>query len=343
MTRTSRAASITRAPRWVHALAVLSLAAALVPLSAGHLGAQDLYEVEREVDDLQERLDTATQRFEDVRSRVEATEAELAQLQERAQKLEAQAAEADEALADRARDAFKYGGDTVIATMLSSEGVEGAVERAQFLEVLSGRDRGQLEQALALRSQLDQTEKLIEDRAAELAALEAQLAEQREVLDEQLTSKQALAADLRAIAARQRTINNNVQNGVYACIHDANSFVDSWGAPRSGGRAHKGVDVMAPYGVPVYAFTHGRISRLTSGGLGGISLYLWGDDGNEYFYTHLAGYADGVHVGMRVEAGQKIAINGDTGNARGTPHVHFELHPGGGGAINPYPYMRAAC
>lgn len=343
MTRTPRAASITRAPRWVHVLAVLSLAAALVPLSAGGLGAQDLDEVEREVDDLQERLDAATQRFEDVRARVEATEAELAQLQERAQKLEAQAAEADAALADRARDAFKYGGDSVIATMLSSEGVEGAVERAQFLEVLSGRDRGQLEQALALRSQLDQTEQLIEDRAEQLATLEAQLAEEREVLDEQLTSKQALAADLRAIAARQREINNSVQSGVYACIHDANSFVDSWGAPRSGGRAHKGVDVMAPYGAPVYAFTHGRISRLSSGGLGGISLYLWGDDGNEYFYTHLAGYADGVHVGQRVEAGQKIAVNGDTGNARGTPHVHFELHPGGGGAINPYPYMRAAC
>ena len=324
-------------------LAVVSLLAVVVPVTAPALTAQDLEEVEQQVDDLESQLETATQRFEDVRAEVEATDAELATLESRATELEQQAAEADRALADRAREAFKFGGDPVLSSFLSSEGVEGAIERTQFLELVSGRDRAQLEQSLALRTQLDQTEQLIADRAAELDVLEARLADQRTVIDEQLQAKSALASDLRARAARQRRIDNAVQSGVYACIHDSNSFVDSWGAPRSGGRAHKGVDVMAPYDVPVYAFTNGRISRLTQGGLGGINLYLWGDDGNEYFYAHLAGYADGVHVGRRVEAGELIAYNGDTGNARGTPHVHFELHPGGGGAINPYPYMRAAC
>lgn len=330
-------------PHPMRVLVAVGMLAVLVPLTAPALDAQDLEQVEEEVNQLDAALNQATQAFEDARARVEAIDAELANLQARAAGLEAQASEADQALADRVRAAFKHGGDPVLASFLSSDGVEGAIERAHFIDRVSGRERAVLERALALRSQLDQTRVLIEDRAAELATLEAALAGHRDALSEELTRKQAQAADLRAIAARQRRIDNAVQSGVYACIHDANSFVDSWGAARSGGRAHKGVDVMAPYNVPVYAFTHGVITRMNSGGLGGIQLYLFGDDGNEYFYAHLSGYADASYVGRRVEAGELVAYNGDTGNARGTPHVHFEVHPGGGRAVNPYPYMRAAC
>ena len=332
-----------RPSRAARLLAVLTALLVVVPVTAPRLAAQDLEQVEAEVDQLESDLEQATQRFEDGRARVEAVDTELQALTARAAELEEQATAADEALAQRAREAFKFGGDPVLASFLSSDGVQGAIERTQFLELVSGSDRVQLEQAIALRTQLDQTEQLIAQRADELAQLEAQLAEERAAIDEQLQAKVAVAEDLRAIAARQKQIENGVQSGTYACIHDSNSFVDSWGAPRSGGRSHKGVDVMAPYDVPVYAFTDGRISRLTQGGLGGISLYLWGDDGNEYFYTHLAGYADSTYVGRRVQAGELVAFNGDTGNARGTPHVHFEIHPGGGAAINPYPYMRAAC
>lgn len=324
-------------------LVVVAMLAVVVPATAPRLTAQDLEEVEEQVDQLETELTRATRQFEDVRARVEATDSELAGLKDRASTLERQAAEADRAMASRAREAFKFGGDPVLSSFLSSEGVQGAIERTQFLEHVTGRDRAQLEQAIALRAQLDQTEQLIARRAAELAELETALADQRAVLDHQLAVTTAVAVDLRARAARQRRIDNNVQRGLYSCIHDRNSFVDTWGAPRSGGRAHQGTDVMAPYNVPVYAFTNGVITRLNSGRLGGIQLYLRGDDGNEYFYAHLSGYAESSYVGKRVEAGERIAYNGDTGNARGTPHVHFELHPGGGRAINPYPYLRAAC
>ena len=101
---------------------------------------------------------------------------------------------------------------------------------------------------------------------------------------------------------------------------------------------------MAPYRAKVYAFTDGTISRESSNTYGGITLYLQGDNGVEYYYAHLSGYA--VAAGTRVKAGQLIAYNGQSGNARYTaPHVHFEVHPGGPGSspVNPYPYVRQAC
>ena len=66
--------------------------------------------------------------------------------------------------------------------------------------------------------------------------------------------------------------------------------------------------------------------------LGGITLSLIGDNGNRYYYGHLSAY-EGVR--RRVEQGQVIGYVGDTGNAIGVPHLHFEIHPNFGVAVNP--------
>ena len=110
------------------------------------------------------------------------------------------------------------------------------------------------------------------------------------------------------------------------------------------GRTHLGTDVMAPHGARVFAFTGGVVSRESTSANGGIQLYLQGDNGVEYFYAHLSGYA--VPTGARVRTGQLIAYNGQTGNASYTaPHVHFEVHLGGSGGtpVNPYPYLKRVC
>jgi peptidoglycan LD-endopeptidase LytH len=136
--------------------------------------------------------------------------------------------------------------------------------------------------------------------------------------------------------------STSVSSSGMACpVGQPRSFSDTWGAPRSGGRAHRGTDILAPYGIPVYAIVGGTWAIQSPGPSAGLWAILRGDDGNQYWYMHLQSHT--VGNGARVSAGQQVGTNGDTGNARGTPHVHFELHPGGGSAINPYPTLRSVC
>ncbi|MEX2279448.1 MAG: peptidoglycan DD-metalloendopeptidase family protein [Acidimicrobiia bacterium] len=122
------------------------------------------------------------------------------------------------------------------------------------------------------------------------------------------------------------------------------TFVDSWGAPRSGGRAHEGVDMIAARGTPIAAIFSGVIQRTSSSTLGGITVWMRSDAGDEYYYAHLDGHADGIAPGVSVVEGQIIGYNGSSGNAPDyLPHLHFEYHPGGGGAVNPYPLVKSIC
>ena len=132
-------------------------------------------------------------------------------------------------------------------------------------------------------------------------------------------------------------------SGGMACPQAApRSFTDTWGAPRSGGRTHQGTDIFGRMGGEVYAITGGRVEWTNTGATSGLFLSLRGDDGHRYWYMHLSSFVAGA--GQRVKAGQLIARNGNTGNAAGmTPHIHFEYHPGGGGAVNPYPLLKRIC
>ena len=126
--------------------------------------------------------------------------------------------------------------------------------------------------------------------------------------------------------------------GDFLCPVPGSTFIDSWGAPRSGGRSHQGVDMMASSGTPIYAPVTGNVSH-RGVSLGGLSFFLYGDNGNTYFGTHLSGYAASGHV----VAGTVIGYVGATGNANGINHLHFEIWPGGGAPVNPYPTVAAAC
>ncbi|MEX0698387.1 MAG: peptidoglycan DD-metalloendopeptidase family protein [Acidimicrobiia bacterium] len=129
-----------------------------------------------------------------------------------------------------------------------------------------------------------------------------------------------------------------------ACpVAGAVSFSDSYGAPRSGGRAHRGVDMIAARGTPIVAIYAGTITRMSTSALGGITLWLRAENGDQFYYAHLDGYGE-ISAGQSVPEGFVLAYNGSTGNAPALlPHLHFEWHPGGGSAVNPYQLVRSLC
>jgi hypothetical protein len=137
------------------------------------------------------------------------------------------------------------------------------------------------------------------------------------------------------------------------------SYHDDFGEPRAGG-AHQGNDILAARRAPAVAVEAGTVKFWTTSVEAGCMLYLHGDSGTTYLYIHLnndltgrndnqgtcvagTSYAPGLKDGARVAAGQLIGLVGDSGDANGLhPHLHFEVHPNDGGAVDPYSYLRKA-
>jgi len=116
-------------------------------------------------------------------------------------------------------------------------------------------------------------------------------------------------------------------------------FYDDFGAPRVGHR-HMGIDMLAPRGAAVVATVNGVLRRHDNP-RGGHAFYIDGDDGREYYGAHLATFVRGDG---RVHIGETIGTVGATGDAAGGPtHLHFEIHPGNGAAVNPYPSLLDRC
>jgi murein DD-endopeptidase MepM/ murein hydrolase activator NlpD len=99
--------------------------------------------------------------------------------------------------------------------------------------------------------------------------------------------------------------------------------------------------VIAAEGTELYAAERGLITQINGSVLGGNGLWLKGESGTMYYYAHLSKYAAGLKTGQLVDAGALVGYVGHTGDAFG-PHLHFEVHPGGGSAIDPYPLLLVA-
>ena len=142
-------------------------------------------------------------------------------------------------------------------------------------------------------------------------------------------------------------------------VAGATTYVDDFGQPRAGG-AHQGNDMMAAKKTPAVAVEAGKVKFWTTSANAGCMLYLYGASGTTYDYIHLnndltmkndnrgkcvpgVSYARGLKDGAKVSAGQMIGYVGDSGDANGiASHFHFEVHPSGGAAVSPYPYLQTA-
>jgi LysM repeat protein len=142
------------------------------------------------------------------------------------------------------------------------------------------------------------------------------------------------------VQARYRLdAHNSIPTDLAVCPVEGATYVNDWGFPRSGGRAHEGNDLFAPRGTPVRAPVAGTVSTHT-GAIGGHQFRLLADDGTMYIGSHM----DGFEATGRVAAGAVVGYVGDSGNAAGSrTHLHFEVHPNNGVAMNPYPLIRQSC
>jgi murein DD-endopeptidase MepM/ murein hydrolase activator NlpD len=127
------------------------------------------------------------------------------------------------------------------------------------------------------------------------------------------------------------------------------SFGDSFGAPRADLASgwHHGEDIIAPRGTPILAVNDGTVFGVGWNDLGGWKLWLRDAAGNEFYYAHLSAYSPLALEGRRVRGGDVLGFVGDSGDAKGTPHLHFEIHPvellslGYDGVVAPYPFLVA--
>ncbi|HVM51577.1 MAG TPA: peptidoglycan DD-metalloendopeptidase family protein [Acidimicrobiales bacterium] len=326
------------------------LAAALISLSAT---------VPTPAGASQADLDRAKARANSAARELAAAKSRQAELEQQILGLEAHFAQTTAALGalsgivkERAVQEYIRGGQSAMVLEADLAASTRANTLARFVSL--GDDdaldeyRRMAEDLSVVRSQLDAA------RASQLALVdtmqgrvnaafaELQKLERLEAERKRREAEQAARARSRAAArSSSRGPTFIAGGGSWMCpVQGPRAFTNDWGQPRSGGRTHKGTDILAPRGTPVVASVSGTV-RGHNSRLGGISYYLHGDDGNTYFGTHLQSLSG---ASGRVSQGTVLGYVGNTGNARGGPtHLHFEIHPGGGRAVNPYPTLRQHC
>ena len=180
----------------------------------------------------------------------------------------------------------------------------------------------------------------------DFVAASAALAEQRRIEEEERQRREAEQrqrdAIRAALGAPSEGVPMSLTPGVICPIAAPTFFTNSWGHPVRVGGSTRG-PTCSPRCAPLVAVADGVV-RLSFSSLGGTVIHLLADHGVDYFYAHLDGYAPGLVDGQRVERGQVIGYNGDTGNAApGAWHLHFGMRPGGITQVNPYPTVRAVC
>lgn len=309
----------------------------------------------RERTEVEQRLNAHLERYADLRGQAAqieddavAMETEIVRLREELDGLEA-------LVEARIRAVYKHGAAIdPLAVFLSSSDPAGALLRVETVQRMVMAEQARAELVVASRTHLAGEQSRLDARRAALADAQEELAELGRSLETEFRRARELENTLtlqerseRERLRRQQRVASTgsaarVSAGMVCPLDRPRHFINSWGHPRSGGRRHRGTDIMGPLGIPVRAITDGVWLIQRRGRSAGLWGVLRGDNGDHYWYMHLDSHV--ASNGQRVRAGQQIATNGSTGNAtRGAEHIHFELHVGGTRPTNPYHLLRAIC
>jgi murein DD-endopeptidase MepM/ murein hydrolase activator NlpD len=328
------------------------LALIAVPLvSSRAMGEESMSELQARMDELQGELNAAQDRIEDLRTEQDLLEQRMAGADARVELLRSQQRKLRKVVTQRAQELYMAGNSEMLEALLGSDDIGDLMDRTEVLSQVSLDDSGSFIELARSQAELERlNEQMVADRER-LAEAEERLAEENDLLQSRFEEvsaeyerlktalmKTAPAAPKAQAASAPAPVVRST-GGMTCPVGGATSFIDSWGYPRAG-HTHQGVDMMGSYGTPLVAITSGTITLSDYGDSAGYWQILSGDDGHQYWYMH---NQSNIVNGGHVSAGQQIATLGDTGNAAGTPHLHFEYHPGGGAAINPYPLVASLC
>jgi murein DD-endopeptidase MepM/ murein hydrolase activator NlpD len=325
------------------AVAVL-LAAVAVPTLSGRAAGDSIGDIRAERASLQAQLDALTFEIEELRTQKEQLGSRVAEIEARMKVLNRKNEKLQKRAITVANELYKSGGMGTIQVLLGSEDFTELQNRASMLSHVSSTDVRVFITLSRSQAELEDLSSELSDRRAEVSDTEADLVEKSERLQAAFTSLGSRLAALSTeigppppVSVPEVSVRST--GGMSCPVAGPVSFTDTWGAPRAG-HTHQGVDMMAAYGTPIVAIVSGTITYAAYDGSGGNMIFLSGDDGNAYWYMH---NQSNLVTGGHVSGGQQIATVGDTGNAAGTPHLHFEFHPGGGAAVNPTPLVASVC
>jgi len=354
------------------AFAALILFGAL--LSTAHAGAADpLAEAEARVTATRRAALAAATAYDGAQARYGALDAAITRTRQQISSLRARQQRLAALARQRAVAGYVRAPLVIDDVVGNTTNVLDAARRAEFLDRANARSNAAIDKlgavtgdlhvrAAEMSRQLDaQRHTVARLRSEQLAvqrALKAATTAERELRtrlehERRLREYATRLARARAAAARAVLVSSSsrstgapgqiIATGDWVCpVQGSTTFTDTFGAPRSGGRRHHGVDMFAAMGTPLVAVTSGSVF-FQGDPLGGNAAYVVGHDGNGYYYAHLRDYVGGARS---VRAGELIGHVGDSGDADGgAPHLHFEIRQGGpaGAAIDPYPTVRAHC
>ncbi len=319
--------------------------------------AQQLYQAQSDLEKAQSALADTQKQLTDARAKYTAIAAQLDA---------------------RTRAAYMQGAASNLDFILGSSSITDLSDRLEYMNAISRNDADLATEAQALKTVLSSTmqKRAATKDAANAAAIKEQAAFQQiqaafqaqQSLLRSITRKEAVAKATAAklskryqasLAFAPPPIGGTPPPGFVGVfkvcpVGSPRALTDSFGAPRYGGgyHIHMGDDIMSSPGVPIYAPFDGTAYNSTNY-LGGLAVTVRGSVGYVY-NAHMS------RIGKlgSVRAGDVIGYIGDTGDAPGVFHDHFEFHPNVmpsswpaspygysiyDGALNPYPLLVAAC
>jgi murein DD-endopeptidase MepM/ murein hydrolase activator NlpD len=341
-------------------LAVLGAAAAMlaVATTAFPAGAQsataNLDQARQEAGRVKSAFERLAQAYGDQNTKLNLTEERMIHTRAEITRGLAQKAALEAQLRKRARAAYGMGGLGLFQIMLDGRSFHDFSVRYMTLQRQSSSDEGIIVQLRRKRTELEAKQRQLSEERSTEAAQAAGLRDEGRQLTISFAEGQQLVANLEGKLKAEQIAQlfrmgaagdvHGLKIPLAACPVSGLHFVNNdFGAPRDGGaRRHQGNDIMASMGTPIVAPIAGTITLLQSGGRGGLAIFETGVGNVEFYFAHEQEIT--ARQGQEVAAGQEIGRVGNTGNsAGGAPHLHFEIHPAWGAAIDPYPSLSAVC